>query len=359
MPSLVPFHDWLLKEWLFFLSLAGVGATSLYLGRLPALGMEDVEILFLLFSLFLTVKGLERSGALLWVSRRMERGPFLAFKLVTLAFFFSMAVTNDAALVVLVPITLALQVEKKGFLVILEALAANAGSALTPFGNPQNLFISWTFHVPPGEFIRAVAPFSLFFLLVLGAVSWWVRVEGKGAGAGTPLRVAPSAFLYGVFLVLVVLGVVRVLPVHVGWVVVLYVLLFDRPVLGVDYALLGTLLCFFGISGNLKCLLSGSLAETGHVFLMTALSSQVLSNVPAAVLLGKFTLHWKALLWGASVGGFGGLLGSLANLIAYKLYLSTPGGKRDRAAFTAWFFLFTYLAFFLGMGLYFLLEKRL
>lgn len=352
------FPGFLLKERLLLVSLAAAGATSLFLGRLPALSMEDLEILFLLGVLFVAVRGLELSGAVLWVSRKMERGPLLPLKLVCLTFFLSMVVTNDVALVILVPLTLVLDTGRKDLLVVLEALAANAGSALTPFGNPQNLFIYWSFHVPPGRFILAILPFSLAFLFLFALASLAVKAPVRPREAVEPPRVERSALVYSGFLILVILAVVRVLPVQVGWAVLAYALLFDRAGLRIDYALLATLFCFFGISENLKTILSAPLDHSGHVFLFSALSSQVISNVPAAVLFGKFTVQWKALLWGVSVGGFGGLVGSLANLIAWKIYLSREGG-RGAGSFTAKFLILGYLAFFLGIGLYFLMERSL
>ena len=348
-----PFLGFLLKERLLLVSLAGLAGTSLFMERLPRLGWEDLEILFLLAVLFVTVKGLERSGAVARISRRMERGAFLPLKLVGLTFFLSMVVTNDVALVVLVPLTLALEVERKDLLVILEALAANAGSALTPLGNPQNLFIYWTFHVPPGAFLLAVAPFSLVFLLLFALASLGVPSGRTGRGEADLPGLDRKAWVHGGLLLLVVLAVIRVLPLEAGWAVLLYALLFDRRALRIDYALLATLLCFFGISENLKPLFHAPLERADQVFLFSALSSQVISNVPAAVLFGKFTTQWKALLWGVNVGGFGGLVGSLANLIAYKLYLGGSDGE-GAAAFTARFLLLSYVCFFLGMGLYFL-----
>ncbi len=340
-----------LKEWLLLVSFVGLAGTSLLAGRLPALPWADWEILFLLWALFLAVRGLERSGAVLWVARKVERGPLLPLKLVALTFFLSMWVTNDVALVLLVPLTLALDAPRKDLLVILEALAANAGSALTPFGNPQNLFLYWTFHLSPGEFLLAIAPFSFFFLLVLCLGALALRSAPPGPGREDPPAVKGSAWVHGLSLALVILAVMRALPMPVVFAVPAWALLFDRETLKVDYALLATLLCFFGISGNLAPLLRGPLESPQHVFYFSALSSQVLSNVPAAVLFGKFTTQWKALLWGVSVGGFGGLVGSLANLIAYKIYLSRRENE-GAVPFTLRFLGLSYLAFFLGMGLY-------
>ncbi|WP_457673373.1 SLC13 family permease [Thiolapillus sp.] len=133
--------DFMLREWILTVSAVGYVLTSAYVGDLPALSSSEWQVLLILFALFVAIRGLQNSGFMDALSRRVERGRAIPLKLVAGTFFLSMLVTNDAALIVMVPLTLALDTERKGLLVILEALAANAGSALTPFGNPQNLFI--------------------------------------------------------------------------------------------------------------------------------------------------------------------------------------------------------------------------
>ncbi len=124
----------------------------------------------------------------------------------------------------------------------------------------------------------------------------------------------------------------------------------------VDYALLLSFLFFFGIAENLKIILAAEMNHSGHIFLFSALVSQVMSNVPAALLFAKFTSNWQALLWGVNTGGFGSLFGSLANLIAYKFYI-THGGKNNSAGFTLKFIAMGYAAFFISIGLYFILNR--
>ena len=147
--------------------------------------------------------------------------------------------------------------------------------------------------------------------------------------------------------------VLRLLPAPWALLAPATALLFDRKSLRVDYALLLTFLFFFGTAENLKLLLAARLDHAEHIFLLSALSSQVMSNVPATLLLAKFTDHWEALLWGANVGGFGSLVGSLANLIAYKLYVSREA-KGSIGAFSARFLLLGYAFFLAGAVLYYL-----
>ena len=350
------FVDFILREWLLFASFAGLLTTSIYLKRVPPYSKDEFEVLFILAVLFVIVKGLETSGFLAWISGRLQKGRLLSLKLVMATFLLSMVVTNDVSLVVIVPITLLMDIPQKGILVILEALAANAGSALTPFGNPQNLFIYWHYQVAPWEFVKEIAPLSLLFLVLLAvAVLCFVKMEEESNAqtAGT-VAVEKGAFLYGAFLVVMVLAVLHLISIWIGVAVLAYTLLFDRRSLKIDYLLLLTFVCFFGLAENFKVLLSSNINHPQNIFLFSALVSQVISNVPAALLFANFTVKWKALLWGTNVGGFGSLVGSLANLIAYKLYVSNGEGG-DMGDFTLMFLVFGYVSFFIGVGLYLLL----
>ncbi len=348
------YSDVLATQWLFIVSIVGAVGTSLWLHQFPSLSREDFQIIFILAILFIAVKGLEQSGLLAWLSQKIERGTFLTVRLVCITFFLSMLVTNDVALLVMVPLTLELNTNRKDVLVILEALAANAGSALTPFGNPQNLFIYWYYHLNLKAFIIAIAPFSLLFLVLLTLTAFAVRLRKDKMPHSPCLQPHHTAWIYLMLLLLVVLTVLRVLPVSIGCVVVAYALIFDRKSLNIDYSLLFTLISFLIITENMREILTVRLEHSTHIFLFSALASQVISNVPAALLFAKFTPHWHALLWGTNVGGFGSLMGSLANVIAYRLYLAHSGTKRH-LAFTLKFFLFGYVAFAIGICMYFVL----
>jgi len=315
-----------------------------------------MEVILILFTLFVVVNGLQKSGLMENLSRRIEGGKYIPLQLVVTTFFLSMLITNDVVLVVIVPLTLALNIDRKDILVILLALAANAGSALTPFGNPQNLFIYWFYDLSAVQFISAIAPFSFASLLLLVIVSLAIKTRAGLSRPAQVARVEKSAFVYGMLLLVVFLTVLRILPVYAALLVVLYVLVFDRRVLRVDYALLLSFIFFFGLAENIRFMLEAEISHSGHIFLFSALASQVLSNVPVAVLLAKFTAHWEALLWGVSVGGFGSLFGSLANLIAYRLYVN-HSATNDPAVFTAKFLIIGYAAFFMAAGLYFVLQE--
>jgi len=345
--------DFLLKEWLLLAAAIGFIFTSGYLKQFPAYSVQEYEVLFILFSLFVVVKGLERSGLVTRLSRGIERGRAVPLKLIAATLLLSVLITNDAALIVLVPVTLMLNVKHKDLLVILEALAANAGSALTPFGNPQNLFIYWYFDLPAGEFIAAIAPFTMTFSVLLIVAALFMKTPRITDTTMKPPKIGSPAWIYGISLLLVLSVVLRILPVYSAIPVFVYVLVFDRKSLKVDYSLLLSFFFFFGLAENLKTFLGARFDHPDHIFLFSAASSQVMSNVPAALLFAKLTTQWKALLWGTNVGGFGSIIGSFANLIAYKLYVNHDTAN-DVASFTLRFLVLGYLAYFTGIGLYYL-----
>ncbi len=351
MKSNSTLFDFILREWLLIAAVSGLAATSFYLKKVPVFLMPELQVLFLLWLLFVAIKGLENSGIMSKCSQVIEKGRFVPLKLVVLTFILSAFVTNDVALIIIVPLTLSLNITRKDILVILEAFAANAGSALTPIGNPQNLLIYWFFHITPLDFIKSIAPFSVLFLLFLIIVSITVRTQNNKASQPRKAVTRRAVYIYGVLLVLVDLIVLHILPIAVGALVLVYAFLFDRKALRVDYFLLITFLCFFGIADNIRTLLVSNLEHTDHVFIFSALSSQVMGNVPVALLFAKFTTQWKALIWGTNVGGFGSLVASFANLIAYKFYIAHEDSDNVKS-FTIKFVVYGYVMFFMGIGLY-------
>lgn len=349
------FIDFVLKEWLVIASGIGLALTSGYTRHFPRYSFQELQILFILLVLFISINGLRHSGLILKIARSIEKGKAIPLKLVLTTFFLAMLVTNDVALIIIVPLTLSLNINRKGSLVILEALAANAGSALTPFGNPQNLFIYWFYGVHPVTFVETMAPFSLIFLIILILVSLFINIRNNTQEIAIQ-KINKKAYIYGILLLIVLLSILRVLPVVSGMLVILFALLFDRKALLVDYAILLSFIFFFGLAENLRGILVSEISHSEHIFLFSALASQVMSNVPVTLLFAKFTTNWEALLWGANAGGFGSLFGSLANLIAYKIYV-TDEGTSNAAMFTAKFLIMGYMAFFLSIGLYFLLSR--
>lgn len=316
----------------------------------------DLRVLALLFGLMLLVKGFQSIGLFDLLIGKAFGGVKTARRLtqllVLMCFFTSMLITNDVALITFVPFGLmALSLcgqEKRAIpVVVLETIAANLGSMATPIGNPQNLYLYSVSGMGLGEFFSAVLPVAAVSLvllmlatLVVPAEPIRMRLEQKNARM-------PRAELaaYVVLFAVNLLVVFRVLHWAVALVAtILGVIVLRRPKLlaQVDYALLLTFIGFFVFVGNLGRIemISSWLATmlAGRELLVSALLSQVLSNVPAAILLSGFTEKLHLLLIGVNVGGLGTLIASMASLISYKIYAAQPGAEKTKymLTFTVW-----------------------
>lgn len=310
-------------------------------------GYIDLRVLCLLFCLMAVVAGLQQCGLFTVLAQRLLTGRkqlrLLYLALVLLPFFCSMLITNDVALITFVPFTVLVlsHIDRMDALirvVVLQTLAANLGSMATPVGNPQNLFLCSYYGLGFGAFLRVVLPLTLVSLLALSAAALWTR--GETIEITFPQREQirqPRLFvLLCLLFALCLLSVVHVL--HYGIVtaaVALSLLLFARGLFArVDYALLLTFVGFFIFAGNI-----GRIEAVRNVLEMllgrstywtSVLASQIISNVPAAVLLSGFTDNWSALLAGVDVGGLGTPIASLASLISLKLYLRAENASLPR-----------------------------
>jgi len=358
MNTVKNFLSFCAEEWLLTVSIIGVAASSLYLHQAPSVKPEQLIPIFLLFALFTAVKGVERSGFLSSVSRLLERGRFLAPSLVILSFILSIFLSIDVTLVTLLPMILSMRVRERNVLVLLAAFSAHTGAALTPFGTPQNLFIFSFYHLEIHQFIQAIAPFSLGLTALFLLVSFFVRTTFEEE---TKIRSEARLFpLQGIIslilLLLVVLSVLRILPWYAAFTVLLYAIVGDRKMLRVDYPLLLTFVLFLLLANNMKTILSSLLEHPVHIFLLSSLMSQFISNVPTTLLMHQFTSQWEALLWGTNVGGFGTLVAALANLITYRIYASYEGQKKSRL-FLGQMMLWGAVVYLVGLLLYFSLHS--
>ena len=319
------------------------------------LGYLDIRVLALLFCLMLVVAGLEETGLFQVLAQRLlvgrKRFRILSLALVLLPFFSSMLITNDVALLTFVPFAILMleligRQERLAYLVVLQTVAANLGSMATPVGNPQNLYLYGAYGLSAGDFFPVVLPLAGISLACLTATALPVLPRDLQIPPvhPQPLRQPGKLALYGALFLLCLLTVFRILPYGLLTVLVLGTLAAVEPALlrKLDVSLLCTFICFFVVSGNLgrlpavhgflQSLLERSTLLTG------VLTSQIISNVPAAVLLSGFTDNWRELLLGVDIGGLGTPVASLASLITLKLYLRSPGARPARylAVFTAW-----------------------
>ena len=314
----------------------------------------DFRVLCLLLCLMAVVAGFKSVGAFQWLTcqllRKIKNGRILSLTLVLLPFFCSMLVTNDVALLVFVPFTLGLLIQLGCAnaiipILVLQTIAANLGSMATPVGNPQNLFLYAAFELGIREFFSVVLPLTAISFLALSAASLPV-LPGKLPQQDledAKISSGKEMILYAALFLLCLLTVFRVVPYPITTVVVVAVLFFvNRKLLSqIDYMLLATFVCFFVVSENLgrvEAVREFLQNLLGKNTLLTAVgASQVISNVPAAVLLSGFTDQWADLLAGVNIGGLGTPIASLASLITLKLYIPAPGAKVGKflAVFTA------------------------
>lgn len=300
----------------------------------------DWRTIGLLFCLMTVVAGFTRAGLLARVRSFLTRTEGtqrrLSLLLVTLSFFTAMIVTNDVALISFAPLTLLLfqGSEPRSTIITLVAqtVAANLGSMMTPIGNPQNIYLYSAFELELGEFLTAIAPYGLIGLLASIAPCMLVSNTATTLGEVSDSKVdARLAFSYGALFLLALACVGRA----VSWelcvlITVIGCLVFDRGVLRhIDYSLLVTFVCFFIFVGNIKHVQTVADAlqslVVGHEVLVSALASQVISNVPAAIMLSGFTGNGIGLLIGTNIGGLGTPVASLASLITLRAY----GRSRD------------------------------
>ena len=306
------------------------------------IGYIDFRTLGILFCLMAVMAGLQKIGLFGYVAEKLLkmvnhiRG--LIFILIMLCFFSSMLITNDVALITFVPFTfivlkmiLGEKAEKLVVpVVVMQTIAANLGSMLTPIGNPQNLYLYGKTTMNFGSFVLFMLPYTVVSLVLLAM--WCLLFPYKGKKQ-VELQMKESTSLsgykkqliiYGVLFVLCLMTVAHILPYEVTLVIVLATIFFlDREVLGkVDYALLFTFIGFFIFIGNMGRVPAFNAfiqnIINGNEVITSVIASQFMSNVPAALLLSGFADQYELLIVGTNLGGLGTLIASMASLISFK-----------------------------------------
>lgn len=340
----------------------------------------DFRTLAILFCLMCVMAGLQKIGVFNRIAqkllKRVKSCSGLVLTLVLLCFFFSMLITNDVALITFVPFAfivlrmLGTEMENRLILpvVVLQTIGANLGSMLTPIGNPQNLYLYGKAGLSVGEFFMLMLPYTLLSLslLVVFCILQGRRCqrtpqledtfsqESFPEGKRTVYRIV----IYLVLFLLCLLSVGHILPWQAVFLAVLIIVFVtDRNIfVKVDYSLLLTFIAFFVFIGNigrvpafcnfLQSIISGRETYTAII------ASQVISNVPAALLLSGFTDNMSGLIVGTNLGGLGTLIASMASLISYKNIAKEKGEYKGRyiLLFTVWNIIF--LAVLILMNMY-------
>ena len=290
------------------------------------------------------------------IVRKFKNTRLAILALVYITFIGSMLIANDMALLTFLPLgyfVLHTTGKEKymAFTYIMQNIAANLGGMLTPFGNPQNLYLYTKFNIPDGEFIRIMfTPFIISIAMITILCIVFVKPEKLEISERAASLPIPRVVIYLALFALSILIVFRTIPFVVGLIVIPIALLFlDRRVfLMIDYGLLLTFVFFFIFSGNMaridavRDFFSMLLEKNTLVF--SALSCQVISNVPSAILLSQFTENYRDLLLGVNIGGVGTLIASLASLITFKEYTKDQPGHTFRYILKFSLFNFLFLA---------------
>lgn len=337
------FLDWCKKEVVLTIAilLAVISAFFIHPDK-EYIGYIDFRTLAILFCLMAVMAGLQKIGLFRFVAEKLlgkvTRIRGLIFILIMLCFFSSMLITNDVALITFVPFTfivlkmiLGEQCDKLIVpVVVMQTIAANLGSMLTPIGNPQNLYLYGKTTMNFGKFILFMLPYTLvaFALLTI----WSLLFPYKGTKQievqieqGTKMgHYKKQLLIYTTLFVLCILTVAHIIPYQATLCIVLIVVfILDKHVLKeVDYALLLTFIGFFVFIGNMgRIPVFNTFIQNiidGNEVLTSVVASQFMSNVPAVLLLSGFTNQYEFLIVGTNLGGLGTLIASMASLISFK-----------------------------------------
>ncbi len=302
----------------------------------------DFRTLAILFCLMAVMAGIQKLGFFKFIAEKLLemvnhiRG--IVFILIMLCFFSSMLITNDVALITFVPFTfIVLRMilgEKSEKLimpvVVMQTIAANLGSMLTPIGNPQNLYLYGKANMNFGEFIVIMLPYTVIAFLVLAG--WCILFPYKGdkkvvfhpEGENSRCTGGKQLVIYGILFIICLLTVAHIIPYGITLLLVgSIVFLMDKEVLlKVDYALLFTFIGFFIFIGNMGRVPAFNMwlqkIINGNEVAVSIGASQFMSNVPAALLLSGFTQRFDLLIVGTNLGGLGTIIASMASLISFK-----------------------------------------
>lgn len=317
---------------------------------IPKLSYIDFKVLILLFNLMVVVAAFKELKVLdsiaIGLLKKCNTYTSISLALVFITFISSMIVTNDVALITFVPLSIVIA-RKANInvlkIVVFQTLAANLGSSFTPMGNPQNLFIYSFYNLSPIDFFKITLP------IIILAVLFLVLLVFKDKKMNLSLDLEDvkidnkrDVYLFGGLFLIILLSVFHVIDYKVTFLItIVMVLILNKKLFSqVDYSLLITFIGFFIFVGNIstmdvvKNFMEGILNSPKSTFLASVLSSQVISNVPATMLLSGFTDHFKELLLGVNIGGMGTLIASLASVISYKIYASEFGNDNYMKSFT-------------------------
>lgn len=310
----------------------------------------NLPVLVILFCLMIVIAGVKSAGVFellqTKLSKMVRTEKTMVLMLCMICFFASALITNDVALITFVPFSLMILKNQKTsciiFAVVMETVAANLGSLITPIGNPQNLYLYTHYNMNIAEFFKITIPLGvacLVMILVCLILRKNAYFSSESQQEQVTLKKRAVVIFSGLF-VLCILSVLKIISCYITFVIVVLVtVVYDRKLLReADYLLLVTFVFFFVFAGNVARVpvIYDFIASAmnGRAVLMSALISQVVSNVPAAAMLSAFTNDVKALILGTNIGGLGTVIASMASLISYRFIAKEENISKGRYMLT-------------------------
>lgn len=355
--------SFLKKDMVFTISLVLAAGSCIF--QTPKIEYLNFPVLISLFNLMLAIKAFEELKVLdkfaISILNKCNNSKSVSAILISLCFFSSMILTNDVALLTFVPLTLVISRKTKMPMmetIILQTIAANIGSSLTPMGNPQNLFIYSFYGLTPKPFFMTV-----LLLAILGIISLYFflqRLDKKELKVEIPpiqVNDPKRTMVWGIVLVVIIASIFGIIPYQAAlFITLMTAAIKNRKLLfKIDYFLLLTFICFFIFVGNISntnavhTMASANLKDSDSIYFNSILLSQFISNVPASILLAEFTSNWRPLLLGVNIGGLGTIIASMASVISYKLYIQSYPSQEKKylLKFSVYNFLFLALLTFI------------
>ena len=356
--------SWIKQEIVFVISfLLALGSSIFVLAQknsVDFLNAIDFRVISILLSLMLVIAGFQNLGVFSFCAKKLcskiKNLRTLSLTLILLCFFSSMLITNDVALITFVPFAILIlkqtdNLKFSAFIIVMQTIGANLGSILTPLGNPQNLFLYSKMQITLFDFIKILFPYcALSFILIL-IFNLFIpkkqieqNFENTNSQNSISKKNIKSIILFCALFILCLLTVLNIIQFYfVLLIVFLSVFIFNKKLLlDADYILLLTFVCFFIFTNNIsnieviKNFLVNLIFQ--KEFFVSLLTSQIISNVPAALLLQPFSKNLTELLLGVNIGGLGTLIASLASLISFKIY-----SKEKDLNIKTFFITFTFL----------------
>ena len=320
--------SWIKQEIVFVISFLLALGSSIFVikqgNSIDFFSAIDFRVISILFTLMLIIAGFQSLGVFSFLANKLcckiKTLRSISLALILLCFFSSMLITNDVALITFVPFAILILKETKNLkfapiVIVLQTIAANLGSILTPLGNPQNLFLYSKMQINIFEFLKILFPYCAFSFVLILVFNLYIPKENF-----------KSILIFSILFLCSILTVLNIIPYQIVLFLVLIITLIINKNLftKADYTLLLTFVCFFIFTNNISNIesIKNFLVNLIHNkdFFVSLITSQIISNVPAALLLQPFSTNLTELLLGVNIGGIGTLIASLASLISFKIY---------------------------------------